>query len=93
MSFDQYYGIFALFSETTFINIFYAGVMLGFNLMITNIILSEIFSLFILDISNCFGPVCTIYFFKILGLEDITSTFTMLSFGLYVPGMILLLSG
>ena len=66
--------------------------MLGFNLMISNTILYEIYSPFILDIANSFGPLISALFYRFLMLDEVMA-YTYLSFGFLVPGLILILSG
>lgn len=66
--------------------------MLGFNIMLTNITLYEIYSFFILQISDQFVPLVTALLYYMMTLE-IVPAYTYLSFGFFVPGMILILSG
>ncbi len=39
LSFNEFYGVFGLFNGGNFVTIFYVGIMLGFNIMLTNITL------------------------------------------------------
>lgn len=48
LSFNEYYGVFGLFDSSNFVTIFYVGIMLGMNLILSNIMLYEIYSPFIL---------------------------------------------
>ena len=92
LSFNEYYGVFGIFDSGNFVTIFYVGIMLGLNLMLSNIMLYEIYSPFILDIANAFGPLVTSLLFRMMDLE-LVGVYTYLSFGFFVPGMILILSG
>jgi hypothetical protein len=92
LSFNEYNGVFGLFDAANFVTIFYVGIMLGFNLMITSVMLEQIYSLFILDIANSFGPLVTTLLYRLMHLEEVMA-YTYLSFGFFVPGMILILSG
>jgi hypothetical protein len=54
LSFDEFYGVFGVLTRENFPSMFYIGIMLGFNLMIGNILIKQIFSRVIIRISNCF---------------------------------------
>ncbi len=60
--------------------------------MLSNIMLYEIYSSFILEIANSFVPLVTALLYRILSLE-LVPAYTYMSFGFFVPGMILILSG
>jgi hypothetical protein len=66
--------------------------MLGFNLMISNVILEQIYSPFILDTANSFVPLLTALIYLLMGLEEVMP-YTYISFGFFVPGRILILTG
>ena len=53
-SFDPKYGVFGLFTSANFVDIFYVSVMLGLNLIIANVLVNQIFSVFIRNIASCF---------------------------------------
>ena len=67
--------------------------MLGFNLMIGNILVNQIFSKVIIKISNCFIILIMGVFMHLLDIELANSGLTSLSFGLVVPGLIFIISG
>ena len=58
-SFDPYKGIFGLFTSLNFVSIFYVSIMLGLNLIIANVLVNQIFSVFIRNIASCFEIVIT----------------------------------
>lgn len=67
--------------------------MLGLNLMLSNILINQIFSQFILKIANSFLTPLTSMLYHVFNLELTTRGYTYLSFGFIVPGLILILSG
>jgi uncharacterized membrane protein YjjP (DUF1212 family) len=67
--------------------------MLGFNLMISNILITQIFSKVIIKISNCFIILIMGVFMHLLDIELASSGLTSLSFGFIVPGLIMIMSG
>jgi hypothetical protein len=48
------FGIFGLFTYENFVNIFYVSVMLGLNLMLVNILISEVFNSLVINVAACF---------------------------------------
>lgn len=67
--------------------------MLGFNLILGNILINQIFSQFIIRIANCFVIILTSAFIHLLDLELTTAGLTYLSFGFTVPGLLLIMTG
>jgi hypothetical protein len=93
MSFNEYYGVFGLFSGENFVGIFYVAIMLGVNLMLSNILLNQIFSGFIIKIASSFNILGIALFFNMFNVELTHSGYTAFSYGFIVPGLILILSG
>lgn len=93
ISFNSYYGVFGIVNEQNFVSIFYVAIMLGLNLMLSNIFITQIFSSYIIKISDSFLILITAVFFHLFNLELTRTGYTSLSFGFFVPGLILILSG
>lgn len=72
---------------------FYIGIMLGFNLMIGNILIKQIFSRVIIRISNCFTILIMAVLCHLLDIEAADSALTALSFGFIIPGLIFIIVG
>lgn len=72
---------------------FYIGIMLGFNLTISTILINQIFSKVIIKISNCFTILIMTVFMHGLDIEKEDSAMTTLSFGFIVPGLIFIITG
>ena len=66
--------------------------MLGLSLMVSLVMINQMFSTFILDISNAFVPFLSSFFYQLLSIESVLG-YTNLSFGFLIPGVILILSG
>ena len=82
LSFDEYLP-----------SMFYVGIMLGFNLTVSNVLLNQIFSSVILRISTCFNILIIGFFCHILKIQFAGRGIGSLSFGFIIPGMILIVSG
>jgi len=93
ISFNEYYGVFGLFTGYNFVSIFYVAIMLGINLMLSNILVNQIFSPFIIKMSSSFHTLLIALFLNMFDVELTYSGYTALSFGFIVPGLILILSG
>ena len=66
LSFDEYYGVFGVLTRSNLPSMFYVGIMLGFNLTVSNVLLNQIFSSVILRISTCFNILIIGFFCHIL---------------------------
>ena len=67
--------------------------MMGFNLIIAHILITEIFSQFILKIASSFTVLLTALLFYLFGIEKDELRLTPLSFGFILPGLILIVIG
>jgi hypothetical protein len=75
------------------VNVFYVSIMLGLNLIISNLLVDKIFSEFIRNVSSCFEPVITISIYHIFAIEVLTPGMTCLGLAFFVPGMMLIVGG
>ena len=67
-SFNTKFGIFGLFTYENFVGVFYVSVMLGFYLMIVNILISQIFNDVIINAGISFEIILTSIAWHMLGL-------------------------
>ncbi len=92
-SFNPKNGVFGLFTQQNFVNVFYVSIMLGLNLIIANILLDKIFSQLIRNIASCFQTIITTFIYHIFNIQIIHSGISCLGYAFLIPGMMLIVGG
>ena len=92
-SFDPHKGVFGLFTSKNFVSIFYVSIILGLNLILANVLVNQLFSLFIRNMTSSFEIVITTTLFHIFSLEESYSGLTNLGLCFIVPGMMMIIGG
>jgi hypothetical protein len=86
-------GVFGLFTRENFVSVFYVSIMLGLNLIISSLLVDEIFSKFIRNVASCFEPIITVSIYHLFAIEVIAPGTTCLGLAFIVPGMMLIVGG
>lgn len=74
-------------------SVFYVSIMLGLTLIMTNILVRQVFSELIINIASRFEIVETSVIYHVLGLELVPSGLTCLGYSFIVPGLVFILGG
>lgn len=67
--------------------------MLGIGLMITNVLVNQIFSEIIRAMAGVFEPLVTSILYHMLDLEPVPSGLTCIGFSFIVPGQLMIVAG
>ena len=72
---------------------FYVSIMLGLTLLLSNILINQIFSQLIINVTACFELIITAMIYHIIALELIPSGMTCLGYSFLVPGLVFCVGG
>jgi hypothetical protein len=67
-SYNVKFGILGLFTYQNFVSVFYVSVLLGFYLILFNILIAQIFNDVIINVAACFELVISALYWHVLSL-------------------------
>lgn len=73
--------------------VFYVSIMLGIGLMLSNILINQMFSESIRAMAGIFEPLVTSIIYHMLALEPVPSGLTCIGFSFMVPGQLMIVAG
>ncbi len=92
-NFQTQYGIFGLLTYKNFVEVLYVGITIGFFLVISHILVAQLFNELVINIASNFKTIISSMVMQAVGLQLIMSGLTCIGYCFIVPGMIFIVGG